>query len=59
MPDNPNLTGKADDTRISLTQKHEVRYWTQKLDLTEIELRAAVKAVGPMVADVKKYLGIK
>lgn len=57
MPDNPKLTGKADDTRISLSQEHEVYYWIQKFDVSEAKLRTAVQAVGPMVADVKRYLG--
>lgn len=46
-----------DRLRISLTQEHEVRYWTKKWGITREELEAAVKAVGPMAAKVAMHLG--
>ncbi len=46
-----------DRLRISLTQEHEVRYWTKKWGITREELEAAVKAVGPMAAKVAAHLG--
>jgi hypothetical protein len=57
MPDDPKKTGKADDIRINVNQDHEVRYWSEKFGVTAAELKKAVAAVGPMVADVKKFLG--
>ena len=57
MPDDPNQRGGQDRLRISLQQRHEVRYWCKALGVTEEELRAAVHAVGPMAADVRAHLG--
>lgn len=57
MPDDKSKTGKQDDIRINVNQVHEVTYWTKTLEVTEAKLREAVDAVGPMVKDVKKYLG--
>jgi Protein of unknown function (DUF3606) len=37
-------------------EPHEVAYWTKELGCSEAQLRAAVKAVGPMVASVRNYL---
>ena len=50
--------GPQDDTRINLNQPHEVTYWTNTLGVTESKLREAVRAVGVMVRDVRKYLGL-
>lgn len=33
-----------------------MRYWTQTLDVTEDELRAAVEAVGTSADKVREYL---
>jgi hypothetical protein len=54
--DNTKKTGKADDVRINVNQDHELAYWSQKFGCTKQELRDAVKEVGVMVADVRKYL---
>jgi hypothetical protein len=56
MADDLKNTGKADDIRINVNQAHEVQYWTKKFGCTEIELRAAVRAVGVMVKDVQAHL---
>jgi len=56
MADNTNIQGKQDRIRISLSQEHEVRYWTKRFGCTVDELRAAVERVGPMVADVERVL---
>jgi len=58
MPDNLSKTGKPDDSRINIHEEHEVRYWTQKLGVTRERLVQAVKAVGPMVKDVKRHIGL-
>ena len=57
MADDKSNTGRADDTRINVHQKYEVDYWPKKLGCSEAQLTAAVKAVGVMVVDVRKYLG--
>lgn len=59
MTDDLKNTGKQDDIRINVNQDHEVAYWTKALNVSADKLKAAVKAVGPLVKDVKKHLGIK
>lgn len=55
MSDNPEKT--AEDSRlISLEQAHELRDWTRSLGCTEVELRAAVQAVGHSAGAVRAYL---
>lgn len=57
MADDLKNTGKQDDIRINVNQPWEVKHWSEKLGVSEEKLRQAVKAVGPMVKDVKKYFG--
>ncbi|WCM90093.1 DUF3606 domain-containing protein [Acidovorax sp. NCPPB 3576] len=45
-----------DRNLISLAEAYEVRDWTQSLNCTEDELRAAVKAVGHSAQAVRSYL---
>jgi hypothetical protein len=56
MSDDSQNRGEPDRSRINLNQEHEVRYWTQALDVTEEELRSAVRAVGSSASDVREYL---
>jgi hypothetical protein len=58
VADDPNQRGGADRQRVSLEQEHEVRYWTKELGVSEQQLREAVRAVGPMVDDVRRRLGL-
>ena len=48
-----------DPNLISLTQEHEVRYWTKALGVSEERLRAAVARVGHSAAKVRVELGMK
>jgi hypothetical protein len=57
MADDKNKTGKPDRDRINVNEPYELRDWTKKFGVSEGELKAAVKAVGPMVKDVAKKLG--
>jgi Protein of unknown function (DUF3606) len=41
---------------IALSHKLAVLYWTCELSCTGAELRAAVRAVGPIVANVRAYV---
>ena len=56
MADDPNTRGPQDRSRININQSHEVRYWSQKLGVSEEELRKAVEAVGPMADAVERRL---
>ncbi|MFP2963969.1 DUF3606 domain-containing protein [Myxococcus sp. 1LA] len=57
MVDDLRKRGPADRSRINVNESWEVEWWCNELRCTEAELRAAVKAVGVMVVDVKRYLG--
>lgn len=46
MADNLQRRQPEDKRFISLSESWEVAYWTQALDVTESQLRAAVRAVG-------------
>ncbi len=56
MSDDLKNRGVQDRLRINVQEDHEVRYWTQELRVSREQLEAAVKAVGVMVADVRKHL---
>jgi hypothetical protein len=58
MADDKSKTGWQDDTRINVNQDYELRYWSDKFGVTHDKLKEAVKAVGPYVSKVKKYLGV-
>jgi hypothetical protein len=58
MTDDLTRKRPEDPTKININQSWEVKYWCNKFNVTEDELIAAVKAVGVMVEDVKKYLGV-
>jgi hypothetical protein len=57
MPGDKSKTGTADDVRLTVHESYEVQYWSKKFGVTAEELRAAVAAIGPMVADVQRELG--
>lgn len=56
MSDDLSNPGPEDGKRISLTEAHEVAYWTKALNITEEQLRKAVAAAGHMAKDVRNYL---
>lgn len=57
MSDDMNNRGPQDRARISLTEEHEVRYWTHALGVSKEQLAAAVKAVGSSADRVRAHLG--
>ena len=57
MADDRTMTGQADRIRINLNEDYEVRYWTEKWNVSREELAAAVHEAGVMVKDVAKKLG--
>jgi hypothetical protein len=56
MSDNLKIKQPQDPNKININETWEVTYWTKTLGVTEQKLREAVKAVGPMVTAVKKWL---
>jgi hypothetical protein len=57
MSDNLKIRGPADRSRVNVNETWEVAYWCRELGCTESDLRRAVNAVGPMVANVRRHLG--
>ena len=57
MADDRTLRGAADRSRINMQEDYEVRYWTQKWNVSREQLAAAVREVGVMAADVARKLG--
>lgn len=56
MSDDKSKTGGPDRQRINLGEDYEVRDWSKKFGVSEEQLRAAVKRVGPMADDVEREL---
>ncbi|PPT43066.1 DUF3606 domain-containing protein [Xanthomonas arboricola] len=57
MTDDKKNTGSPDRDRINVNEDYELQYWTKALGVSADQLRAAVKAVGPTAAAVRKHLG--
>ncbi|CAG5086811.1 DUF3606 domain-containing protein [Parvicella tangerina] len=58
MADDLDQKQPEDPTKINVGQQWEIDYWTEKLGVTEKQLKDAVAKVGVMVKDVKAELGI-
>ncbi|ARP95169.1 DUF3606 domain-containing protein [Bordetella genomosp. 13] len=56
MTDNLNNRGPQDRSRINVEEEWECRYWSEKLGVTDDQLREAVHQVGTSVEDVTAYL---
>ena len=56
MSDDKNKVGQADRLRVNVHEDYELTDWSEKFGVTPDELRAAVKKVGPMAADVEREL---
>ena len=57
MSDDLSKKGPADRTKVNVNEPWELKYWTKTLNVAEVKLKAAVKAVGTKVEDVRKHLG--
>ena len=57
MSDDLKNRGPRDRERVNMNESWEVAYCTKHFGVTDAALRAAVKAVGVMVKDVKRHLG--
>ena len=56
MSDDLNNRGPVDRSLISLTESHEVQYWTQAMGVSLAELKRAVDKVGHSAAKVREEL---
>ncbi|AVJ33266.1 DUF3606 domain-containing protein [Stenotrophomonas sp. MYb57] len=57
MSDDKKNAGSPDRDRVNVNEDYEIQYWTNALGVSADELRAAVQAVGPTAAAVRKHLG--
>jgi hypothetical protein len=57
MADDKAKRGGQDRARINIHEDYELRDWSKKFGVTPDQIKAAVKAVGPMVEDVRQHLG--
>ena len=57
MSDDKKNAGSPDRDRVNVNEDYEIQYWTNALGVSADELRAAVKAVGPTAAAIRKHLG--
>jgi len=58
MADDKSKQGPQDRSKVNLSERYEVEYWTKKWGITEDRLKAAVKKAGSSgVEAVAKALG--
>ena len=50
------LRGPANPERINVHSPAEMRHWVREIGRPAAKLNEAVKAVGPLVSDVRDYL---
>lgn len=56
MSDSMQNRGEPDRSLISLSQDHEVAYWTRELGVSADELRTAVAMAGSSADVVRRFL---
>jgi hypothetical protein len=56
MADNLQDRGAQDRARVNVNEAHEVRYWTEKFEVSEEDLIQAVSIVGVSADEVGRYL---
>jgi hypothetical protein len=56
MTDDRTKKGMQDRTRINPSEDYELRYWSEKLGVTQDQLKAGVKKVGNSDSAVEKEL---
>ena len=56
MADDPSKKGQQDRSRINLSERYEVDYWTKKFGVSESKLEAAAKSMGSSASAVEEHL---
>ncbi len=56
MFDKRNKRGPFATDRVNPHEKNEIKYWCQKLNCTEMQLKNAVTAVGTSAKAVRQFL---
>ncbi|MEA2781213.1 MAG: hypothetical protein QOK29_2757 [Rhodospirillaceae bacterium] len=57
MADDLQKRGPADRSRVNVNEDYELRYWSDKWNVSHDQLRDAVRKVGPSAEKVAKHLG--
>lgn len=57
MSDDLSNRGAQDRSRINVNEAHEIRYWCERLGVSEESLRKAVADVGVSADKVAVHLG--
>ena len=55
MSDDKTQKGGQDRTRINTNEDYELRYWSEKFNVSEEDLKEAVDEAGTYVEDVQEY----
>ena len=56
MSDNLKDKGPQDRSRVNVNEQWELRYWSEKFNVSHDRLKEAVKNVGVSAAKVQEYL---
>ena len=56
MTDDLEKRGPQDRARVNVREEHELKWWTEKLGVSDEQLRRAVSEVGPSADKVAKFL---
>ena len=56
MPDDLSKKGPADKAKVNVNEPRELKYWTKTLNVAEEKFKAALKAVGTRLEDIRKQL---
>ena len=56
MADDPSKKGQQDRSRINLSERYEVDYWTKKFGVSESKLESAAKSMGSRASAVEEHL---
>jgi len=57
MSDDLKRKTPEDPTKINVNLAEELRYWAEKLHVSEVRIKTAVSEIGVEIENVKKYLG--
>ena len=57
--DNKNKTAPQDASRVNVNETYEVRYWSQRFNVSEEELKKAVAEVGTSANAVEQFFNNK
>ena len=55
MSDDLRNRGRPERECVHLSEDWEIKYWSEKFGVDEIDLKNAVVRVGPMVSDIEAF----